>query len=68
MIQIILTLTLIALTSGSDPRPLVKPELRLCQTRGRDFFYNGHRYEFSWENEEASLYDWLDARNFCRRR
>lgn len=49
-------------------RPLLRPELSMCQSRRAHFVHQGQNYLFSWIDETAPKMDWIDARNFCRQR
>jgi hypothetical protein len=62
---------LLANSLGQESRPLLRPELGLCRNRESHLQHDGHRYIFSWmaNNTGADIkMDWLDARNYCRKR
>ena len=53
---------------GFSRRPLAHPEPALCATRSKHFSYLGPRYLFSWMESGKPTADWMDARNYCRKR
>ena len=56
------------LSLGFGDRPLVHPDPELCATRPKHFSYLGPRYLFSWMESGKPTADWMDARNYCRKR
>lgn len=63
----------IALVKADLPsgRTLASPDFALCQQRTiHEVGPGGKGYFFSWRDPalKDAQYDWLDARNYCRRR
>ncbi|ERL87951.1 hypothetical protein D910_05339 [Dendroctonus ponderosae] len=72
MLKSILVLMAVAYVSADLPagRSLAAPDVQLCQRRSiHELGPDGKGYFFSWRDPALATaqYDWLDARNYCRR-
>ncbi|XP_066144073.1 L-selectin [Euwallacea fornicatus] len=72
MLKLALVALTVTLARADLPqgRSLAAPDLRLCQRRViHETGPDGKGYYFSWRDPElrTAQYDWLDARNHCRR-